>query len=80
MLVQHERKFQSAHRGNEYCKISSTKQRFQTVKPRVYVRLSLEIFKSEKFDNVKVIVFTWLSPVTLLICFHSLGTFLHAKA
>lgn len=51
----------------------------QTVKPRVYVRLSLDIFKPEKSDNVKVIVFTGLSPVTLLICFHSLGTFLHTK-
>lgn len=51
VLVQHERKFQcagSAVRGNQYCKISSAKQRFRTVKPRVYVRLSLEIFKSEK--------------------------------
>lgn len=70
----------SAVRGNQYCKIFSTKQRFWTVKPRVYVGLSLEIFKSEKSDNVQVIVCTGLSPVTLLICFHSLGTFLHTMA
>lgn len=80
VLVQHEGKFQCAGSGNKCCKISSIKQTFQTIKPRVYGRLSLEIFKSEKSDNVKVIVFTGLSPVTLLICFRSLGTFLHTKA